>query len=278
MVDVLTDAEVWWHYVEGRRGTCPRLVLKLLVVRFLFRLSAARALGIAELLRGALSIERSVVFPSDSTLDYRLRSGALASLLERLLTLTVAHLEEDTLAIDSTGFQDSREKAKTWNTHGKKQPKGWKKAHVTVGTKSHRIYAIAKTPGESGDAPEAIPLLQKTRERSIHVKNVVGDTAYASRKILTECERLGMRPTMKLREDATRKSQGHPAWPRMVQRSLDDAEAYARTYHQRSNIESTNSSWKHRVGDRLSMRHDKGQDGEVRLKAVLHNLGSPGPI
>jgi hypothetical protein len=278
LVDGLTEQEVWQHYTEGRRGTCPRLVLKILAVRFLFQQSAARALGITDLLRGPLNISPMTIFPSDSTLDYRLRSGVFTNLFERLLTLTVAHLEEETAAIDSTGFQNARGKAKTWNTHGKKQPRGWRKAHIVVGTKSHRIYAITQTPGEAGDAPQAKPLLQKTRERGPHLKKVVGDTAYASRPILTEAERLGLQPTMKLRDDATLKSLSHPAWPRMVQRKRTDPEAYAREYHQRSNIESTNGSWKHRIGDRLWMRHPTGQDGELRLKAILHNLGCPHPI
>lgn len=278
LVDGLTQDEVWRHYEEGRRGTCPRLVLKLLAVRFLFRLSAARALGIADLLRSPLNIGLSVKFPSDSTLDYRLRSGVFAGLFERLLTFTVSHLEEETIAIDSTGFQDQRGKAKTWNTHGKKHPKGWRKAHITAGTKSHRIYAITPTKGEGADAPQANTLLRKSRERGPHLKKVVGDTSYASREILTEAERLGLQPTMKLRDDATQKSLGHPAWPRMVRRKVKDPEAYAREYHQRSNIESTNGSWKHRLGDALSMRHETGQDGELVLKAILHNLGCPDPF
>lgn len=278
MVDGLSQTDVWKHYTEGRRGTCPRLVLKLLAVRFLFQLSSARALGIADLLRSPLNISLETIFPSDGTLDYRLRSGVLTSLLERLLGLTVSHLEEETFAIDSTGFQDARGKAKTWNTHGKKHPKAWRKARITSGTKSHRIYALTPTRGESGDAPQAKPLFRITRERGPHLRRVVGDTAYASREILTEAERLGLQPTMKLRDDATLKSLGHPAWPRMVLRSRHDPVAYAKLYHERSNIESTNSSWKHRLGDRLSMRHEVGQDCEMRFKAILHNLGRPDPF
>ena len=235
-------------------------------------------LGLVDILRHPLNIDPAAVLPSDSTLDYRLRSGKLSPLMDRLLALTVAHLEETTISIDSTGFQDRRGEAKSWNGGGKKHPKGWRKAHITAGTKSHRIYAIQTTPGESGDAPEANPLLSISRENSASLREIVGDTAYASRTILTHAESSGLRPTMKLRSDATLKSHGHPAWPRMVRRSQDDPANFASIYHQRSNIESTNSSWKHRVGGRLWMRHPVAQDGELRCKAILHNLGCPDPI
>src|SRR5437870_4734151 len=46
LVDALPARDVWHHYRCGRRGTDPRLILKLLAVRFLFRVSGARALGL----------------------------------------------------------------------------------------------------------------------------------------------------------------------------------------------------------------------------------------
>lgn len=274
LVDGLTEEEVWAHHARGRRGTSPRLILKLLAVRFLFGLSSARALGIAELLRAPLCIGNAAL-PSDGTLDYRLRSGALTLLLERLLTLSVEGVLDEAAALDSTGFQDTRGEARVWSTHGKKNPRGWRKAHLAAGTRSHRVYALTVTPGEQGDATQAVPLLQRTRARTRHVTRVVGDNAYASRGILSEAERLGFQPTMRLREDATLQSQGHPAWPRMVARRREDPEAYARTYHERSNIESVNHALKHRFGSRLRARTPTAQDGELRLKAILHNLGRP---
>lgn len=275
LLDALPDEEVWAHHHRGRRGTDPRLVLKLLAVRFLFGLSSARTLGIAELLRGALNIDARTQFPSDSTLDYRLRSGVLDELLERLLALSVATLEENCVAMDSTGFEDTRGHAQVWCTNGKKQPRGWRKAHLIVGTRSHRVYALRITAGKDGDAPQAKALLSACRDRNAAPSQAVGDMSYASREIATHAENLGLQPTMHLRDHWKPRSHGHPAWKRMINRARRKPEAYAKTYHQRSNVESVNSSWKHRFGSRLAMRTARAQDTEVRFKAVLHNLAQP---
>lgn len=273
LVDALRDNDVWAHYKTGRRGTCPRLVLKILAVRFLFRVSSARALGLADILRRPLNIPRDEQLPSDGTLDYRLRSGAFNHLLDKLLTLSVENAVDPKTALDSTGLAEPRTERRAWSAHGKKHPKGWRKVHISAGTTSHRIYAITTTSGDAGDAPQAPELLRQTRRRSAHANKVVGDTAYASRTILSEAEALGLQPTMKLRGDATLKALGHAAWPRMVRRARDDPEAYAREYHARSNIESTNWMLKHRFGDELSTRTPVAQDHEARLKCILHNLG-----
>lgn len=131
-VDGLTEEDVLQHDEKSRRGTRPHLVLKPLAVRPLFRLSAARAPGIADLLRGPLNFDAWTGSPSDITLDHRLRSGAFAGLLDRVLTLRAIHFEKNTLAVDSTGFHEHREKTRTWNSHRKKRPKGLREAHSTV--------------------------------------------------------------------------------------------------------------------------------------------------
>jgi len=275
LLDALPDEEVWAHHHLGRKGTDPRLVLKLLAVRFLFGLSSARTLGMADLLRHALNIDANARFPSDSTLDYRLRSGAFDVLLERLLELSVASVEEDCVAMDSTGFEDTRSHAQVWSTHGKKQPRGWRKGHLIVGTRSHRVYAMRITAGRDGDAPQAKALLSECRDRNPNPSQAVGDMSYASREIATHAEGLGFQPTMHIRDHWKPRSLGHPAWKRMVARARRNPEAYAKTYHQRSNVESVNSSWKHRFGTRLTMRTQQAQDTELRFKAVLHNLAQP---
>lgn len=275
LVDGLSDANVWQHHRRGRRGTNPRLILKILAVRFLFRVSAARTLGLVDLLRQPLNIAPEIRLPSDSTLDYRLRSGVLQGLLERLLELSLVDALDTTVALDSTGFATRREERKQWSTHGKKHPKGWLKAHLSSGTQSHRVYALEVTPGEAGDAPQAIPLLRATRRRAKRVRGVVGDNAYASKAIVAEADNLRMKPTMRLRSDTASKNLPWSPWGRMVRRARKDPDAYARVYHARSNAESTNHAWKHRLGDTLWTRHPLAQASEIKLKAVLHNLGCP---
>ncbi len=275
LVDALPDEEIWAHHWRGRRGTDIRLVLKLLAVRFLFQLSGARALGIAALLRTALNIDSDTRFPSDSTLDYRVRSGVLDGLLERLISLSVENVEEACVAMDSTGFQATRGHADVWSTHGKKAPRNWRKAHLIAGTRSHRVYALRVTAGKDGDAPQARSLLSACRERNAIPNQAVADMSYASRDIATHAENLGFQPTMHLRDDFTPRSHGHPAWKRMVNRARRHPSNYDRTYHQRSNIESVNSSWKHRLGSRLAMRTTASQETEIRFMAVLHNLAQP---
>lgn len=278
IVDALPEEDVWAHYTTGNPGTCPRLVLKLLAVKFLFCTSSARALGLAEILRPSLAIGPHVRLPCDATLDYRLRSGALAHLLDALLEGSLELAEDDVLAIDSTGLADRRAERRQWSDHGKRHPKAWRKVHLVSGTRSHAVYALSTTPGPAGDAPQAPALVAEAHARAPRARELVGDGAYATRDIAQAAESAGLRPTMRVRTDATLKAKGRPAWPRMVRRARDDPAAYDHAYHTRSNAESTNWAWKHRFGDRLCMRTEIGQDHEIRLKSILHNLGCPPDI
>lgn len=175
---------------------------------------------------------------------------------------------ESTFACDSTGFSGSRFDRWFDAKYGKDRvQRAWVKAHAMVGTKTNVITAIEI--GDTGDAPQLLPLLKTTAQR-FDVKEVSADLAYSSRNNLKVITDLGAVPYVPFKRNATADAGG--LWAKLFHCFSFNKDEFLPHYHLRSNVESTFSMIKAKFGDSVRSRTDVAMKNEVLAKCVCHKI------
>jgi len=198
----------------------------------------------------------------------------ITPILKQLIHITALPLKqiEKDFAIDSSGFSTSRfERWFNIRTQKYARKRHWKKCHLSVGVRSNVITAVKITAGHGADCPEFLSLAAETR-RYFDMEEISADKAYLSRDNLNGAAELGCVPYIPFKSNSSRKQKGSVIWSKMFDYFLNNQEKFLKSYHKRSNVETTFSMIKRKYGNHLKTKLDESQVNEILMKCICHNL------
>lgn len=192
--------------------------------------------------------------------------------LIELSALPLAQLENQSFAIDSTGFSE-RKYLDRWSVIRQEysKHKSYRKAHCIYGTKSNVVVSAIITDGNSADSPRFKELLSSA-SRNFNVKEITADLAYSSRENLKHAESLNITPFIPFKKNAIGASKGATIWNKMYKYFKNNPNDFLKHYHARSNAESGFFMIKQRFGDFVRCKTELSQTNEVLAKILCHNI------
>ena len=135
--------------------------------------------------------------------------------------------------------------------------------------KEKPIYSWILTSALRHDSPRFRTLLRRVHGR---IGDVCGDKAMSSRDNADLVGKLGGRPFLMPKENATSRAGGHQGWKEMMELKENHPKQFEKKYHKRSKAESVNSSFKRKYGEFLHSRKWKTQRREAGFKVITHNM------
>jgi transposase len=173
-------------------------------------------------------------------------------------------------ATDSTGFPTVSYEHWFDEKHGRlRSQHAWVKLHLMVGTVTHAVTGV-KVSGEA-DCPVLPETLEQTRVYH-RVREVSADKAYLANYNLAAIADGGAEPFIPFKTNSVGMESASPHWRKMWCLFQLKAEEFHRSYHRRSNVESTIGSIKARCGGLVRSRTAAAQCNEVLCKVLVHNL------
>jgi transposase len=201
-------------------------------------------------------------------------------LLMRLITISAMPLRqlETDFAHDSTGF-GCRQYEKWMKTryseildNQNNLLRHFVRLHASIGTRTNVITAAEVTNSSIGDAPMFEPCAMITA-KNFNVERYSMDKAYLSVKNMQIAQSLNFIPFIPFKANSVdHKRDEHGLWNYMFNYFKDHREEFDKFYHRRSNVETTFSQIKVRLGEFLKCRNLQGQKNEVLLKCLCHNI------
>ena len=223
--------------------------------------------------------------PPRQTLTRYMEDPLLTPILEHLVEISAVPLSllETSFSADSTGFGTTI-RDETWadarwgNKESRKAYTGstWTKAHFMVGNYTNVITAVFVTPtlAKSGDSPQLKRLLAITA-RHFNIERVQADKAYISGPNLRAIVDEGARAEIPFKKDSIYRNptaKNGKLWNRLLQYFRENEDEFYAGYHQRSNVESTNSGVKRLFDEITRSKHPVARVNEVLMKAAAYNI------
>jgi len=177
------------------------------------------------------------------------------------------------VAIDSSGLGIRRRSRwysiRTHSTPSKKRD--FRKLHLASECrgKDKPIYSWTLTSGARHDSPSFRTLLKRVHGE---IGDVCADKADACREYAKLVSRMGGKPFLMPRSNASSNAKGSHAWKEMMLFRERRPAEFERMYHKRSNAESTNASLKGKYGEFLRSRRWHMQEREAGLRVIAHNI------
>jgi hypothetical protein len=176
-----------------------------------------------------------------------------------------------TVAIDSTGFAAHWFGGYFLEAHKVDRHHDWVKAHLAVGTRTHVVTA-AVVNERGGDSPEFPGLLRSTVDAGFRPSTVVADKGYLSRQNYAAAAGLGVKAYIPFKRNSRPKPSGTKVWRDMYYLfALHDGQ-FDNPYHRRSQVESTNSALKRKMGEPLLSKGLVSRRNEVLCKIIAYNI------
>jgi transposase len=177
---------------------------------------------------------------------------------------------ETTFAPDSSGFGTSRFVRWYDEKYGvTRQEAEWVKVHLMTGTKTNIVTAVEIHEKDAADCPQFKPLLDATAA-NFTIKEVEADKAYTSVGNYEAVDALGGTLYAPFKSNMTGAAGG--IFEKMYYRFMLLREDFLQHYHQRSNVESTFSAIKRKLGDSVRSKTDTAMKNEVLCKILAHNI------
>jgi len=228
--------------------------------RFACDLADAHQLGYLSHLMNSVSV--------CSYLENDLLTPVLAGAIVRS-SLPLRAIETD-FAPDSTGFSTSRTVRWFDEKYGvQRSGHDWVKAHIMTGVKTNVVTAVEIHGPDAADSPQFKPLLETTT-RNFTVKEVSADKAYSSLENVEAVEALAAFPAIAFKANATGAAGG--AFARLFYYYSFHREEFLKSYHKRSNVESTFSMVKAKFGACVRSKTATAMTNEVLCKLLCHNI------
>ena len=218
------------------------------------------------------------VSPHFNTIHDFLSCPATYDLLKKILTISAMPLKEleDHFSMDASGFgsygSESWRRVKYSDKYHKKR--NWKtflKGHILVGTRTNVICSCEVTNAKVGDATMAPNLLQQVNG-NFSIGEISADRAYSSSRILQIIKSMDAMPFIAFKENTNPNQYSPEIWIKMYKYFQDNKEYFLKRYHRRSNVETTFSMVKMRLGEFLKCRNFESQRNELMMKFICHNI------
>lgn len=241
-------------------AACYKVYSTVSARRFMCDLNAATAAGF---------IDKT---PHYNSIFNVLDKESLTPVLHQLITraaLPLKALETD-FAVDSTGFGLQSFYRHFSAKYGRDvERRDFLKVHAMIGTRTNVIAAVAITGMGVGDSPMLAPLVTEACD-NFNVQRVSADKAYASKFNFELMESLGVQSFVPFKSNAqTNDSQ---TWNKLFHFFHMHRDEFLTNYHRRSNVESTFSAMKRKLGDTIRSKSPVAQRNEALMKVLAHNL------
>jgi hypothetical protein len=259
---------------KGGRPSIPVAdLLYTLVLRTYCNFPARRFEHVLQsMLRGAQAKGIISKVPGASSIQSYLAAGWMNTLLTELITTTSEPLRrtETIMAVDCSGFLGSRKQNyRKRKEGGKGRERGWKRAHIMCGVRTGIITAAIVTDAHDHDSPH-LPALLEMACHNFKVKEVLGDSAYASANNFEAIMRKGAKPYVKFKGNAKGVKPG--AWRETFVYYRDYRPEWEEHYRRRRMVESVWSATKRMFGERLRSKGDVAAKNELLVKLLCYNL------
>lgn len=213
--------------------------------------------------------------PNWSVASRFLSRPEITPLLLDLVTFSATPLMEvergGTIAIDSTGFSAHWFGGYFLEAHDVDRDHDWVKAHLAIGARTH-IVTAAVVNEHGGDAPEFPGLLHTTVDAGFAPSTVVADRGYLSHRNYAVAAKMGLKAYIPFKSNSDPTPRGVRMWRDMYhQFALHDGQ-FDDPYHQRSQVESTNSALKRKLGEPLLSKGVVARRNEVLCKILGYNI------
>ena len=197
----------------------------------------------------------------------------ITSLLHEMVHLSSLPLAEieTGFAVDSSGFRCSSFGAYCELAHGTKQMHNWLKVHICTGVKTNIVTDVIITGEYGADSPQLKKLLLNT-SKFFDIKEVSADLAYSSRKNLEIVDKLGGMPYIPFKKNATGKARGSALWNKTFHYFQLHRDEFDKSYHKRSNVESTFHAIKRKLGETVQSKNRIAQENEMLCKVIAYNI------
>lgn len=189
-------------------------------------------------------------------------------------SLPLAAIEQD-FAVDSTGLSGCRFvqwfNAK-YGEAGLMERKDWVKMHLVCGVKTNVVTAVEISEKYAGDSPYFKPLVDATA-RNFQIREISADKGYLSSNNMQAAVDVKAMPyiAFKANSNATGKKQT-TLWKQIYHYFSFNTERFMRSYHKRSNVETTFSMIKAKFGDSVRSKLERAQVNEALCKVLCHNI------
>ncbi len=244
-------------------------LLQGLVVKTIYRLKyreLTELLQISDTIRDSIGLER---VPHYTTFQ-KFAARFPCRILHQLIAGIAKYLCSGTLniALDSTGFSlDTSSYHYSRRIRRQEHNRSYVKTTYAVDTRTQAVAAIRTRLKRRHDMVDAKPTLQKARLVG-RITQVVADRGYDSEDLMTFIKnKLKAQPIIALKnmDKPLEKTRGQ------LRRELKQ-DFPIKDYHQRSKVETVNSTIKRKFGNTIYARNGKTQKQENHLKALAHNL------
>ncbi|MDE1768362.1 MAG: transposase [Candidatus Micrarchaeota archaeon] len=189
--------------------------------------------------------------------------------------LPLSTVETD-FAVDSSGFRTTsfnvycKEKHKTTQTHK------WLKAHICIGTKTNVVTSVVVSDEHVNDSPQFIPLVNATVDAGFAVHEVSADKAYNSTDNYNVVDSIGGVAYIPYKSNTTatvgRTGNKGRLWRKMFHYFKLNQDEFYEHYHKRSNVETTFSAIKKKLGETIKSKNRTAQVNELLCKIIAYNI------
>lgn len=211
--------------------------------------------------------------PHFNSVSRYMSNPELTPVLQELIKLSSLPLKsvETDFAVDSSGFSTCRFVRWFNKKYGRETDnRQWVKAHLMCGVKTNVVTGVEVTGWSAADTNYFRPLVRGTAE-NFAIAEVSADKAYLSHKNVNAVAALGAEPFIPFKSNSLEPT-GTSAWSMMYHRFAYERDAFLRSYHKRSNVETTFSMLKAKFGDAVLSKSETGQVNEVLCKVLAHNI------
>jgi len=199
-----------------------------------------------------------------------MESPKLTPILQALIVRSARSLRsvEVDFAVDSSGFETSRDGRWFEHAHGeKKERREFIKCHLMCGVKTNIVVSVEIS--NSGDAV-LLPGLVKTAAEAFSIEEVSADKGYLSHRNVNAIVQAGGAPFIMPKVNS--RGGGSDAWGKMFHFFQLHEQEFLNHYHKRSNVESAFHMIKAKFGGSLFSKSDTALVNETLCKVLCHNL------
>ncbi len=223
--------------------------------------------------------QRGFIFkvPHFNSVSNYLEMESLTPYLKELITESSLPLKsvECDFAVDSSGFATA--KSVRWLHQKYSKPHvidkaDWLKVHLMCGVKTNIVTSVEISDRYAGNSPYFKPLVERTAE-NFAMFGVSADKAYLSSGNLQTAVDAHAVPYIPFKANSKTNDKRHsPLWKQMYHYFSFNSERFMKSYHQRSNVESTFMMIKAKFGDALRSKTERAQINEALCKVLCHNI------
>lgn len=274
LVELLKEVDRPIHIGRGRPPMLIKDSLFVTMKKIYSQISSRRASSLF-----GFSAEKGHIThrPHFNTCSKLLNQEWLTPMLEDLLEITALPLKavETQFSIDSSGFRTGSWGAYREGKYPTTRKHKWLKAHICIGVKTNIVTSVKITDEDGADSPQFISLTQKTAENGFTIKEMTADKAYNSIDNYNEIQMVGGTAYIPYKSNTTtQSSKGNRArlWRKMFYYFQLNNEEFMQHYHKRSNVETTFSAIKRKMGETLRSKLHTAQVNELLCKLIAYNL------